>query len=153
MRNKGFFSKISVNFFDNKFLFNTKIKLISNISYFLFFFFFLLATSGTFFEINANFLLFLTFTSFFLYFYIYFNFFFSSSNHIILESISVLLIYNLKCLHFLKYALINNNLIFFKNVFIYVRSFNLLIFASNVIPLEINLTVRNFLLSKTDYLE
>jgi hypothetical protein len=144
---------LSLNFFDVFVFSNNKFLFIYNCVYFLFFFFILLSISGSFFQINSNFLLFFTFSFFFIFIhYCFSNFDYYSLSYpnIILENIDNLLDYNIISLYFLKYSILNNNLIFFKNIFIYIKSFNLLVFFSTITPIEVNLNVRNFLLSKVD---
>lgn len=145
--------KLPLKFFDVFVFSNNKLLFFSNIFYLLFFFFILLSISGSFFQINSNFLLFFTFTFFLIFIhYCFINFDYYSLDYpnVILENIDSLLDYNIISLYFLKYSILNNNLIFFKNIFIYIKSFNLLIFFSTIAPIEINLNIRNFLLSKTD---
>lgn len=140
---------LDLTFFIN----NIKVQFFYNIIYLLFFFFVLLSVSGSFFQVNSNFLLFFTFT-FFLIFIHYtfssFNFFSGSSNNFITFYIDELFNYNVIALFFLKQSILNNNLLFFKNIFIYVKSFNILVFFSTIVPIEVNLNIRNFLLSKTN---
>ena len=61
-----------------------------------------------------------------------------------------LFFYNVFTLDFLKQSILNNNLLFFKNIFIYLKSFNILVFFTAVVPRDVNLNIRNFLLSKTN---
>jgi hypothetical protein len=82
------------------------------------------------------------------------HFFFSCSfffedvdSTIILSNLDLLLVYNSSSLPFIKYGVLNNNLTVFKHIFMYVRSFHILIFFSLNLPIQINLNIKNFILS------
>ena len=137
---------------------NSIFAFYSNITYIFFFIYFLISASGLLFQINSNFILFFTFTSFLLFFYYFYNnyFFFFSTTSIsfnILNNLLDLINFNVISLYFLKQAILNNNLIFFKNLFIYVKSFNILTFINSIIPMDINLNIYNFILSNNKIFE
>jgi hypothetical protein len=132
---------------------NSLNQTFNNMFYFTFFYFILLSITGSFFQINSNFLLFFTFTLFLIFiydFFLFLNVSLDSFPYAINFYINELFFYNLFTLDYLKQSILNNNLLFFKNIFIYLKSFNSLVFFSSIVPSEVNLNIRNFLLSKTE---
>lgn len=76
------------------------------------------------------------------------SFFFQKTDyHLILSNLNLLVTYIFVSLSFLKYGILNNNLILFKHIFMYIRSLHILVFLSLNIPIQINLNIKNFILS------
>jgi len=91
-------------------------QVFNNMFYFTFFYFILLSITGSFFQINSNFLLFFTFTLFLIFiydFFLFLNVSLDSFPYTISFYIDELFFYNLFTLDFLKQSILNNNLLFF----------------------------------------
>lgn len=73
--------------------------------------------------------------------------FFPDTDNVIFSSLNILVNYILLTLSFFKYGILNNNLILFKHIFMYIRSLHILMFINLNTPLQINLSLKNFLLS------
>lgn len=148
---KGPFSNIFGKFLNFTDVTSYVYYIFYNLAYFFFFYSIVLAISGSFFEINSNFLLFFTFTSFLLFFFYLYNiyiYFFSTSSITGLQGLNILTNYNLIVLRLLRQLLLNHQIFFYKTVFIFIKSVNFFVLIREESPVDINLSIRLFIISK-----
>jgi hypothetical protein len=150
-RIKGPFSNVFRKFLNFSDITSYVYYIFYNLSYFFFFFSIILGVSGSFFEINSNFLLFFTFTSFLLFFYYLYNmyaYFYAINSISGLEGLNLLINYNLLILRLLRQILLNHQIFFYKTVFIFLKAINYFILINDESPIDINVSIRLFILSK-----
>ena len=65
-----------------------------------------------------------------------------------LESLNLLINYNLLILRLLRQILLNHQIFFYKTVFIFLKAINYFILINDESPIDINVSIRIFILSK-----
>jgi hypothetical protein len=76
-----------------------------------------------------------------------FFFFSKSDDHIILNYLNIIINHILISLSVIKYGVLNHNIVLFKHIFMYIRSVHIILFFTFNSPVQINLNLKNFLLS------